>query len=428
MLTADLVRARRRGDELSLAALDARARQAAGVLAQRYIELARAGIGSTRADFSDGCAQVPVAARDRKLAAGLRKLVEDRCEFESGAAQDPRALRAELFAAASSALRAAPQVADFDRAAWLTRQAEQRGMTLPELERALYADLRGEQILCAFEELSAERLVQRYEAAQAQAVLLRAVGVVARVYCSEAYGYRQLFRKLKFLRLLHEIRPLAASAQFPQGGYEIGIDGPFSMFSQVTKYGLQLALALPAVQDCERFSVQAQVRWGQQRQPLRFRLQGGEPRGGAPATSAARTPGATQAALPDEVRSLLERLSALDSPWRVEACREILELRGLGVIVPDLLFVHARSGRKAYLEVLGYWSRDAVWKRVELVEQGLEQTILFAVSKRLRVSEQVLDQNLPGELYVYKNTMSAREILSRLERKHGGNAEQLSLG
>jgi hypothetical protein len=64
---------------------------------------------------------------------------------------------------------------------------------------------------------------------------------------------------------------------------------------------------------------------------------------------------------------------------------------------------------------MGYWSRAAVWKRVELVQAGLSQRILFAVSARLRVSEAVLDGELPGALYVYKRTMSARAIAERLE-------------
>ena len=57
-----------------------------------------------------------------------------------------------------------------------------------------------------------------------------------------------------------------------------------------------------------------------------------------------------------------------------------------------------------------------MWKRVELVRAGLAERILFAVGARLRVSEDVLDEDLPGALYVYKQTMSARIVAERLER------------
>jgi hypothetical protein len=65
---------------------------------------------------------------------------------------------------------------------------------------------------------------------------------------------------------------------------------------------------------------------------------------------------------------------------------------------------------------MGYWSRAAVWKRVELVHAGLAERILFAVSAKLRVSEEVLGDDLPGALYVYKHAMSARAVAERLDR------------
>ncbi|HXN30758.1 MAG TPA: DUF790 family protein, partial [Polyangiaceae bacterium] len=103
---------------------------------------------------------------------------------------------------------------------------------------------------------------------------------------------------------------------------------------------------------------------------------------------------------------------------RVASNTDVLDLPGVGLSVPDLVF-DRRSGaerERIYLEVMGYWSRAAVWKRVELVQAGLAERILFAVSSRLRVSEDVLDGELPGALYVYKQTMSARTIAERLEQ------------
>jgi uncharacterized protein len=84
------------------------------------------------------------------------------------------------------------------------------------------------------------------------------------------------------------------------------------------------------------------------------------------------------------------------------------------VCIPDLSFEHAQTGERVYLEVLGFWSRDAVWKRVELVQAGLAHRIVFAVGQHLRVSEAALDAELPGALYVYKRTMSAKAILERV--------------
>jgi hypothetical protein len=83
--------------------------------------------------------------------------------------------------------------------------------------------------------------------------------------------------------------------------------------------------------------------------------------------------------------------------------------------VPDLVFERGKRER-VYLEVLGYWSRAAVWKRVELVQAGLAERVIFADSARLRVSEEVLGDDVPGALYVYKQAMSARAIAERLAK------------
>ena len=59
--------------------------------------------------------------------------------------------------------------------------------------------------------------------------------------------------------------------------------------------------------------------------------------------------------------------------------------------------------------------RCAGERRVELVESGLSHRILFAVSKHLRVSEEVLGDELPGALYVYKRVLNARTVLDRVQ-------------
>lgn len=405
MLTADLVRARRRGDELQLSSLGPKQRRRALELAQAYLEIARAHRGLARGVFLEACNHVPVAPSERKLAAGLRKLVDDRCEFEVACEHDPRVLRRDVFRAASAAQRELDEDTPFDRDAFLREQAARYAMDPAALEQALYSDLRSEQRLQHFEDMSAEALVERYRSEQAKAVLLRAVRVTAWVRCADAYAYRAVFRKLKFLRLLHRIEPR-------DSGYRIDIDGPFSLFTSVTKYGLQLALALPVLQACDAWEIDADVRWGKERRPLRFRLRG--KREAVPET----------AALPDEVAALLQRFDKLGTPWRAEPCDDILELPGVGLCVPDLRFVKSGTDEVAYLEVLGFWSREAVWRRVELVENGLPHRVIFAASKRLRVSEQVLDEQLPGELYVYKGVISAREILQRLDGNSSSRARR----
>src|SRR5262249_61822422 len=54
--------------------------------------------------------------------------------------------------------------------------------------------------------------------------------------------------------------------------YRLHLDGPLSLFSATQKYGLQLALFLPAVLLCRDFELKAELRWGVERKPKEFIL------------------------------------------------------------------------------------------------------------------------------------------------------------
>lgn len=393
MLTADLVRVRQTQGKLSVVALKGKSRERAIELAALYLRLAEEQAGNTHEHLKQAWSSVEISPREKKLALGLQKLIEDRCEFEAQSPVDPRALRSEVFLLAARLRR--EQGREFDRRQPFSELSQQYGAEPESLDAALYSDLRSQHRLLAAPSFSAESLVEQFEHAQYQAVLLRAVRVIAHVRCKDPAQYRQLFRALKFRRLLYT---MVREAE----GYRIEIDGPFSLFESVTKYGLQLALVFPVLCACDELRLSAELRWGKLRKPLSFHYD----------HVLAPTMADAEVALPDDVADLRRGLEKLDSDWRVLLNEDILDLPGIGLCVPDLKLL--RGADTAYVEVLGFWSRDAVWKRVELVGQGLSQRIVFAVSSRLRVSEEVLEDDTSA-LYVYKGVMSPKALLQKVE-------------
>jgi len=119
--------------------------------------------------------------------------------------------------------------------------------------------------------------------------------------------------------------------------------------------------------------------------------------------------------LRDDVAALVDAFREVDTPWTVTEANDVFDLPGLGVCVPDLVFEHRMTRSRVYFEALGYWSRDAAWRRVELAKAGLARPILFAVSSRLRVSEAVLDDVESAALYVYKGVMNPRAVERKLD-------------
>jgi predicted nuclease of restriction endonuclease-like RecB superfamily len=394
MLSPDLVHARRQKDELVLVPLGKR-REVALELAETVSSIARDHVGRTREELDDAWSAISAEPRDRKLLDGIVKLVEDRISFESDLDGDPIALREEVFRRATELRRSD---APFDRAAVLAPTAAARGVDPAAIERALYADLKNAHVLRDASGAIARAIVEQFDLAQIQAVLLRATRVVATLEAVDPGALRALFRKLKFLRLLHSVHDLGS------GRWRIDIDGPFSLFESVTKYGLALALSLPALAACGRHRIEADVRWGKERLPLRFVSEG-----------VSRGDDRVPARLSEETEALRARIAERPG-WKVEVADTIIDLAGVGACVPDLLVTHRASRKKAFVEVMGYWSRDAVWKRVELAQSGMKVPVLFCVSERLRVSEAVLPDDAPGALLVYKGVIPISALETKLAR------------
>ncbi|MBX7195596.1 MAG: DUF790 family protein [Sandaracinaceae bacterium] len=413
MLPVDLVHARRQKDRLLVTPLGDRREQALW-LAEELVGIAEAHVGRTREELEAAWKDVDVGARDVRLRDGLVALIEDALDLDAREDVDPVSLRADVFARATARRRSD---AGFDRAAILAEVAAARASTVEAIEAELYADLRGAQVLRAplradgtAIALLAERaaaIADRDDIAQAQSVLLRATRIVVSLRDAPVLALRALLGKLKFHRLLFR-------AERSEGGIVLTIDGPSALFESTTRYGLALAIALPSVLACAPARIEAELRWGKERLPLRFVI---EPP--SPLLTGERVP--IESALPDEVLAVIERLRssptlrAKAERFEIAQADVLLDIPGLGLVVPDFTLTERSTGRVVHVEVLGHWSRDAVWRRVELAERGLGEPVLFCASERLRVSEAVLPESSGASLYMYKGAISATVVLERAE-------------
>jgi predicted nuclease of restriction endonuclease-like RecB superfamily len=399
----DLVRVKKKNGVLSLPKPSADAMQRARALAEQVLLVLAGLLNETRLVVEEALNELESAPQEKKLLQALRKLALDDSVFDGNAAIDAPGLRREVFSRAASARQNLAIGAHFERDQVLSDTASALGMTAEAVEAGLYADLRSAERLLRAPPYDADGLLARHARAEVQAVLLCSVRVVADVRCATPDQYRALFQKLKFRQLL-----FAMSARV-DGGYRIEIDGPYSLFESVTKYGLELALLLPALEACDSVQLSADLRWGKKRDPLSFSLE----------LAQARSQEASPAR--DDVQALLEAFANNES-WRADLARDVLELPGIGLCVPDLCFTNRVTGELILCEVLGFWNRAAVWRRVELVERGLSNKIVFAVSARLRVSEEVLDGEDSAALYVYKGAINPKALQRKLEQLAASSA------
>jgi len=404
VLPPELTLTRTRAGKLLLRPLSAEETQRALALATQLLALTQNAIGRTREEVEELWSHVIAAPKESKLLQGLVHLIEARSDFESPVTANPEAVRRVVFRLAAE-YRSSQVDRDFDRVRVLERAARELELSVAAVETALYGDLRGAQTLRRCEAGSPAALVEQYGLLQVQSILLRAVRVEAVIRSVSPDAYRDLFRKLKFRQLLYRIHPMPPSA------YRLEIDGPLSLFEATTKYGMELALSLPALLSCGSVELRAELRWGKRRDALFFEH-----------SWPACDPKDEEAPIRQEVLDLLRDLQACASKWDVKLSEALIDLteRGGGVLVPDLELAPRSPKRGAALgrilvEVLGFWSRDAVFQRIEAAERGLSQKVLFVVSSRLRVSEELLDSVDSASLYVFKGKINAHALLRKAE-------------
>lgn len=407
MIGPDLVRARRRGEQLSVTELSPHDREEAVLMAEHLLRTLRDSLRLPLDEVNGRLDEFERAPRLEKVFLALKKLALDSCEFGAPEGLDPPALRKTLFELASRCRMELEGTSEFPRAALVAQVAAEHGVSPEIIEDSLFSDLKGAAKLVLVSDMTPTELVEQYELVHVQAVLLRAVRITADVVCAQPAAYRNLFAKLKFRRLLYRL------SDAPEGGYRLVIEGPFSLFESVTKYGLQFSLVWPALLECDRGQLRAELRWGKERRNLTWSHQWHRPASTSP----------LGADLPDDVRLLLEQLGKGSEKWQPRSSEALFDVPGVGIVVPDLEL--RRGDDVVHVEVLGYWSRDAVWRRVEWAEAASEMRtsaspkIIFAVSSRLRVSESVLEEQDSACLYVYKGKMSAKAVLERAERLAG---------
>jgi predicted nuclease of restriction endonuclease-like RecB superfamily len=372
-------------------------------VAESLLMIFREGVGMTRGEIETEVDELVGEGLATLAHRGLAKVLEDRAEFEVVADVPPEVIRDKVFTAAAEHRRSL-RSADghrhpFRRDEVLGAVAGELGLAPEKVAASLFADLKDENRMIRFEDLDARRLIDRYNVALAQAVLLRSVLVTAEVRHEKPARYRQLFRQLKFHRLLYRVEGSM------DVGYTFQIDGPLSLFSATNKYGLQMALFLPTLLHCADFRLTAELRWGPRRDPRTFHL---ESKDGLVSHQAD-----TGTYVPAEMSAFLDRFRQVAPAWEVSEATDVIELGREGVWVPDYRFVHKATGTDVFVEVVGFWKRSSLDRLLRLLPKHGPPRYVLAISERLKVDEGALGE-LSGPVLRFKEIPNAPELAALL--------------
>lgn len=393
MLTADLALSYQRGAKITprhLETNDARYLQTAADL----MLLVQQHVGRRRGALQQALDEYIGVGTDYKILRGLIKLLLDRCEFASSAVRDSAELRRALFLQAAAQH---PVVNEEARQQAVASVAQALLCQPAEVLQGLYADLPDNQVLTFFEELAAAELLDRYNLAQAQALLYRCTELRLWIETQDAQTVRQLFNEIKAFRLIHAIRGNA------RAGYEVRLSGPVSLFHRSQRYGVQMAVFLPALLLQTGWQMRAEIE--AKRGKAFFELSSQQHKLRSHYVKEEQRP---------ENALLAKLIESWDAPeWRLAENQAVLDL-GETALVPDLVFQHAQ-GPQVYLEMLGYWTPRYLQDRLLALERSKLTNYLYVAVEELRCSREA-PTALPPNVIVCKTVLKAKEVAQRLAR------------
>jgi len=294
----------------------------------------------------------------------------------------PRELRQALFLAAT----------DLPPAQARARVAAAHDLPVHEVNQLLFADLPDERPVQLPEGLpSPGELVLHTNLALAQGLLKRAteVAITLRGNARDVVRYAKL-------------RGLICVPRSLQGGVELHISGPFSLFRRTTLYGRAQAQLLPRLPWCRDFHLSAScsLRDG----PARLRID--------PRTPIFATPP------PRRFDSKLEARFARDlakahPDWVLAREPDVLR-SGDHLVFPDFA-LHRRGapGSRWLVEIVGFWTPDYLRDKLARLRQADRRDLILCVDQTLGCSESDLPEGLP--VVWFKRRIDPAEVIARAE-------------
>ena len=300
---------------------------------------------------------------------GLEKLLLDRTEFDTAPNEELIAFRHKLFTE-TSRLLSQEQFEDYPD----YQQHVQAQFDESELGAKLYADLPSSQPVLAFNTLSAERLLHRYNAAQVQGLLLHCNTLTLKLADSMTAELRQLFKYLRFNQLLSTIRKEGEL-------YQITVDGPLNLFYKTKRYGMNLANFFIAVLHQPKWALTAEIQF---RNKQRYQLSLDESCGIKPISQQ------FLAYIPEDIQLFQTMLQNKTDDWQIRPGSQFLPLAGDFYCFPDYQLVH-KSGVETAIELFHPWHQGHLIARLNTLTEHPEVSLILGVSKELEKNPLIAD-------------------------------------
>jgi len=315
-------------------------------LAEIVLKIYKLGLGRKYKLVLESLRKIENANNYRKVR-GFAKIVERNCKFERATKLDPLAVRRALFERGYVTRLS-------EREKVLKDVAEQFGVDVKEIERAMFADREEERIISEVPEIEAKELVKMYNLSLLQTTIFNCLRLTFWV----SSNHKNVFRKLKWLGLMYELYD-------ENGKLLVSITGPASILKMTRKYGTSMAKLIPEIIKAENWWIRAEVVNDYEKRIYLLEMS-------------------------DMYKKLFpeyEEKIEYDSSLEEEFARKMRFLgfeviREPGIVkagnyayIPDFLI--KKEDKEVYIEIAGFWTEDYVKKKLEKIRNSNIPLILL---------------------------------------------------
>ena len=408
MLTGDLVRPRlyHRGGQLYVRTLntaDPYWQQTAAEL----IALFQAHRHESQGAWRQALEQYEGERIDYTIVRGLAKVLNDAATFEAVETRvAPAEVRERLFAHGPAFVQR-DLLHPHSRAEIVAQTAAALGMDHAALEEALYADRpTAYRLTDAGPAWAPADLIARYNLELSRSALYWSDQMQVHLYD----GFKDFWKYVKLFKLMFWATPLPDEINGKRG-YSVTLDGPISPFVKATtRYGRQLAAFLPALFLCQHWRMWASVRPPPHRQPLTYHLNHT-----APLTSHFKRSGEFDSRMEaDFAAEFAAKFGHKRGQWLLTREDEVILVDDT-VMIPDFAFTHKKDGRRALLEIVGFWHPEYLERKIKKVRAAKRKDLILLVYEGVNLTKEKLT-DIPAEVLYFKTKPVLKEVMAAVER------------
>ena len=374
-------------------------------IASELISCFQEALGCTQGELDRQLQELEGDSPDYRLKRGLAHLLKSLCEFEVVSPLEPQLLRERVFALSAQSVPSPHQSYQvLDKLASQLSHELEREVFPTQIRAGLYADLAENRILTRFDAPTAAELLHRYNLSQVQGVFYRASQITLNAHRNVPGEYKLLFRYLKLFQLMAYIEGDA------DHGFTITIDGPTSLFSASTRYGLAIAKLIPALLHVTKWSLSATLQtrdfYTNNWKTGRFTLNSDC------GLVSHYPPGKPYDSMLEA--AFADRWEAMKTDWVLEREVDLIPIPG-SVMIPDFRLVHP-DGRTFLVEIVGYWRPEYLQKKFSQVRRAQCDNLILAISERLNLEKAGVKMNdVPARIVWFKDKLLPKAVLAVIE-------------